>query len=86
LYEELFISERSQSTEVAKITTTVEQWLPADKLEEKLNQLSEYSTAQDSESIKSVLMELAFLEDVSSPKSKVEQESRPVVEPLISTV
>jgi len=86
LYEELFISERSQSTEVAKITTTVEQWLPADKLEDKLNQLSEYSTAQDSESIKRVLMELAFLEDVSSPKSKVEQESRPVVEPLISTV
>ena len=63
LYEELFISERSQPTEVAKITTTKEHWLEWPALEARLNTLSVLAAKEDKVAIKSLLLELAFIGD-----------------------
>ena len=61
LYEELFISEESQSTEVAKITTTKEHWLDWPELESRLQSLSVLAAKEDSVAIRDLLLELAFV-------------------------
>ena len=61
LYEELFISDSSQPTEVAKITTTKERWLEWSALDSRLETLAVLSANEDAVGIRNALLELAFI-------------------------
>jgi len=66
LYEELFISEKSHATQVAKITTTSEVWLDWQALEFSLDKLRQSAASQDTKVIRKILMSLAFLDQKGS--------------------
>ena len=66
LYEELFISECHQLTEVSRISTTCELWLEWDVLKPKLDKLKRFSHMQDSAAIKSILLNLAFIGETNA--------------------
>ena len=61
LFEELFISDKSQPTEVAKITTTKEHWMEWSALDARLKSLSALAAKADSAAIRVLLLELAFI-------------------------
>lgn len=61
MYEELFVSEHSEKTAVAKISSAREDWLPADLLEPALDELVELSRNKEAASIRKLVMDLAFM-------------------------
>jgi len=69
LYEELFISDSHEQTEVSKIESTSEQWVEWGVLKPKLEKLRKGAAIQDAAAIKSVLMELAFLGENQTGKA-----------------
>ncbi len=71
LYEELFISDRSEVTEVAKITTTKEPWLEWTELEARLNSLRALAFQEDAAGIKIELLDLAFIGENDNGKVAV---------------
>jgi len=73
LYEELFISDSHVRTEVSKISSTSELWLDWEMLKPKLDKLRKSAAAQDSAAIKTVLMELAFIDENSANTAQVER-------------
>ena len=60
MYEELFISDSCEQTEVAKISSADETWMPWDELVTVLDELESAAAEEDSETIKSLIMTLAF--------------------------
>ncbi|MFK8078846.1 MAG: polysaccharide biosynthesis protein [Granulosicoccus sp.] len=70
LYEELFISDSHEQTEVSKISSTSELWVDWEVLSPKLHRLRKFAAAQDSAGVKSILMELAFLDESKANKSR----------------
>lgn len=60
LYEELFISGNCHSTEVKKILSAVEFWMPWNKLHPILKELRGASQRQESEKVREIVMSLAF--------------------------
>jgi len=71
LYEELFISDDSRDTEVAKIFTTNEVWVEWQELLPKLDEMRRCVSAQDSGALRKELMSLAFLKDDSEASYKI---------------
>ena len=61
LFEELFISDSHQSTEVSKISSTSELWLEWEVLKPRLDKLKRFAQMQDSAAIRSILLSLAFV-------------------------
>jgi FlaA1/EpsC-like NDP-sugar epimerase len=70
LYEELFISDECRQTEVHKISAANELWLSTDQLAPFLLKLKRFADKQDAKALKSILLELAFLDEES--KSRLE--------------
>ena len=69
LYEELFISDSFQQTEVPKISSTSELWLQWHDLLPRLEQLKRFVKVQDAKAIRIILMELAFISDEYAGKA-----------------
>jgi len=68
LYEELFISEEHRPTEVKKITAANELWLSSAQLAPYLAKLIRFADKQDSKALRSILLELAFLNEESKER------------------
>ena len=60
MYEELFISDSCEQTEVAKISSADETWMPWNELVKVLDELESAAAEEDSATIKSLIMTLAF--------------------------
>jgi len=63
LYEELFITDTCQPTEVAKISAANEQWIDWDSLRLLLNELQLLAENQDYVGVRELLLALAFHDD-----------------------
>jgi FlaA1/EpsC-like NDP-sugar epimerase len=68
LYEELFISNEHHPTNVHKISAANELWLSSDQLAPFLLKLKRFADKQDSKALKSILLELAFLDEESKAR------------------
>lgn len=62
MYEELFLADECESTQVAKISTAKEEWLEWEQLKPQLDKLAELALDGDPGRIKSQLLALAFLD------------------------
>ena len=69
LYEELFISDVNQCTEISKISCANELWLRWEDLSVSLEKLRRFSDAQNNSAIKSILLNLAFISDQHAEKA-----------------
>ena len=65
LYEELFISEECRSTQVHKISAAHELWLSTSQLKPLLGKLKRFADKQDAKALRSILLEVAFLDEES---------------------
>lgn len=63
LYEELFISDECRPTQVHKISAANELWLSSEQLSPFLMNLRRFANKQDAKALKSILLELAFLDE-----------------------
>jgi len=86
LYEELFISENSQTTEVTKITTTREAWLPMEHLEVRLKRLGVMAVNEDSAGLRTSLLELAFISENPDVQSVEENGAIALSSPAVGVV
>jgi len=73
LYEELFISESSQQTEVPKISSAKEYWLEQRVLDDELSKLRQFADVQDSKAIKTTLLKLAFLKEMDVKTAEIQK-------------
>ena len=69
LFEELFISDSSFDTEVAKIASTNELWLEWSQLQPTLKKLRRFIRVQDAKAIRAILMDLAFLSETHADRA-----------------
>jgi len=69
LFEELFISDSSFETEVAKISSTNELWLEWSQLQPTLEKLRRFVHVQDAKAIRAILMDLAFLSETHADRA-----------------
>ena len=79
LYEELFISDSFEKTEVPKIFSTSEVWVGWNDLAARLDQLRQYVAAQDAGAIRTILMDLAFISDTQKDRPSTDTSAQPEV-------
>jgi FlaA1/EpsC-like NDP-sugar epimerase len=71
LYEELFISNEHRPTDVHKISAANELWLSTDQLDPFLLKLKRFADKQDAKALRSILLEIAFLDEESKSQLEV---------------
>ena len=83
MYEELFITNDCNKTQVSKISTANEVWLPWKRLEPLLDDLRSAILRGENKEIKSQILSLAFLEN-SEVKQRMMSNSSASIVPIIS--